>query len=91
MDVDGYRSRLVAGQTVHVPAVIMHSRSNGGEAAGRRIVIFAPAGMEHLFLEAGAPEQDTEPDAATTLAAAIQHGWEFISRCWTNGECRYCT
>jgi uncharacterized RmlC-like cupin family protein len=80
MDVDGHRSRLVAGQTVHVPAGVVHAGGNVGAKPGRRIVIFSPAGMEKFFLEAGAPTEDGEVDPASALASATRHGWEFITQ-----------
>jgi len=50
------------------------------ERAGRRVVIFSPAGMEHFFLEAGQPTADSEPDLAAVLASATRHGWQFLFR-----------
>lgn len=80
MEVDGHISRLLAGQTLHVPADTVHSGGNLGQRAGRRIVMFSPAGMEHFFLEAGAPTPDQSPDSRIALQSAIRHGWEFIQR-----------
>jgi quercetin dioxygenase-like cupin family protein len=75
MEVDGVRSVLRAGDTIHVPRGVLHSGGNVGPAAGRRVVLFSPAGMERFFLEAGAatPEQ---VDLAAVVAAAMRHGWE---------------
>jgi hypothetical protein len=44
------------------------------------MAIFSPAGTEESFLEAGAPTARTEPDLAAALAAAIRHGWAFVTR-----------
>jgi quercetin dioxygenase-like cupin family protein len=79
MEVDGARSQLSAGQTVHVPRGVIHSGANIGQQPGRRVVLFSPAGMERFFLEAGAPTPDSEIDLAAALASATRHGWEFIT------------
>jgi quercetin dioxygenase-like cupin family protein len=80
MEVDGRRSRVSPGQTIHVPAGVTHSSSNAGPQAGRRILLFSPAGMERFFLEAGARGPGGELDAADTLVFATRHGWEFTPR-----------
>ena len=72
--------RLSAGETLHVPRGVIHSTANVGDQAGRRILLFSPAGMERFFLEAGASTADIKPDPAAALAAAIRHGWEFIAQ-----------
>jgi mannose-6-phosphate isomerase-like protein (cupin superfamily) len=79
MEVEGVRSRLSAGQTVHVPRGAIHSGSNIGRRPGRRVVIFSPAGMERFFLEAGARTSGSDVDLAAALAAATNHGWEFVT------------
>ena len=76
--LDGTRSRLAAGQTVHVPADVVHSSANVGETPGRRIVMFSPGGMEAFFLELGTAASGVEVDPVEALAAATSHGWEFI-------------
>jgi quercetin dioxygenase-like cupin family protein len=78
--LDGVRSELSAGQTIHVPRGAVHSSANIGERAGRRLLLFSPAGMERFFAEAGAPTPDSEIDRAATFACATRHGWEFISQ-----------
>lgn len=70
--------RLVAGQTIHVPADMIHSTMNVGAGAGRRVLMFSPAGMEEFFLQAGGESPDAEVDRADVLAAALRHGWEFV-------------
>ncbi len=77
--IDGQSSRLVAGETVHVPADVVHSGGNIGAVAGRRVVIFSPAGMENSFLETGARAKDAEVDLRSVLASAARHGWEFVA------------
>ncbi|MCW3018819.1 MAG: Cupin domain protein [Solirubrobacterales bacterium] len=77
IDVDGESSRMSAGQTIHVPRGVVHSSANVGDDAGRRVVMFSPAGMERFFLEAGAPADDAEMDLGAALTAAVRHGWEF--------------
>src|SRR2546423_26094 len=44
MEVDGERSRLTAGQTLHVPPGVVHAGGNVGAGRGRRILLFSPAG-----------------------------------------------
>jgi quercetin dioxygenase-like cupin family protein len=79
MEVGGQRTRLNAGDTLHVPADTLHAGANVGEAMGRRVLIFSPAGMERFFLEAGAPAQSESVDAQAVLSAAQRHGWEFAA------------
>jgi hypothetical protein len=78
MELEGARTRLTAGETIHIPRGVAHSGGNVGETHGRRVVIFSPAGMERFFLEAGQPTADSEPDLAAVLASATRHGWEFL-------------
>jgi quercetin dioxygenase-like cupin family protein len=78
LELEGARTRLAAGETIHVPQGAVHSGGNVGDVVGRRIVIFSPAGMERFFLEAGQPRADSEPDRAAVLASATRHGWEFL-------------
>jgi quercetin dioxygenase-like cupin family protein len=70
-------TRLLAGQTAHVPADAIHATANVGSSTGRRIVIFSPAGMEEFFREAGAESVDSEVDLAAVLSSAARHGWRF--------------
>lgn len=79
MEVDGQRSRLAAGETIHVPRGAIHSGANVGQRPGRRVVVFSPAGMERFFLEAGASTADSEIDLGAALDCAIRHGWEFTT------------
>jgi quercetin dioxygenase-like cupin family protein len=78
MVLDGRRSRLSAGDTIHVPRGAIHSSANVGEHPGRRVVLFSPAGMERFFEHAGTTDADAEVDLRAVLASAIGHGWEFI-------------
>ena len=79
MEVEGARSLLSTGDTLHVPRGKVHSGGNIGSKPGRRLVIFSPAGMEQLFLEVGASEPGTGIDPAEALASAVRHGWEFVA------------
>jgi mannose-6-phosphate isomerase-like protein (cupin superfamily) len=79
MEIDGKRSRVTAGETVHIPRGVIHSGTNVGQDTGRRVLLFTPAGMERFFLEAGASTPDSVIDPAATVAAATRHGWEFIT------------
>jgi quercetin dioxygenase-like cupin family protein len=78
MEVDGEESRLGPGETIHVPADAVHASASLGDRAGRRVLIFSPAGMESFFLEAGATSADEQVDPAAALAAAQRYGWEFV-------------
>ncbi|HXE45962.1 MAG TPA: cupin domain-containing protein [Conexibacter sp.] len=77
--VDGMRSRLSAGESIHVPRGVVHSGANVGDTTGRRVVIFSPAGIERFFAETGAPAPGGEVDRAAALASAVRHGWEFVA------------
>jgi mannose-6-phosphate isomerase-like protein (cupin superfamily) len=79
MTVDGRQLRLTAGETLHVPADVVHAGGNVGPTRGRRVVIFTPAGMENFFLQIGA-SKDIQVDPTAALATAIRHGWRFISQ-----------
>jgi quercetin dioxygenase-like cupin family protein len=79
MTIDGRSERLSPGQTVHIPAGVVHSGANVGPSPGRRLLVFDPAGMEGFFLEAGAASPDAEIDGRTALIAATRHGWQFAS------------
>lgn len=78
MEVEGHRSRLTAGQTIHLPSGVVHSSRNVDGATGERVVIFSPGGIERFYLETGAPTPDTPVDLADALAAATRYGWKFI-------------
>jgi len=80
MEIDGQRSRLAAGQTIHVPRGVVHAGANVGTATGRRVVIFSPGGLERFFLETGARSADADVDLAAALESANRHGWEFVTR-----------
>ena len=78
-EVDGLRSRISAGRSIHIPRGVTHSSANIGRQTGCRVVLFSPAGMEGFFLEAGAATPDSEIDLAAVVASATRHGWEFMS------------
>jgi uncharacterized cupin superfamily protein len=65
--VDGERRTLRPGDLVHIPAGVVHS----GGGHGRRLLVFAPGGIEDFFLEAS-----TAPDLP---ALADRYGWRFVS------------
>jgi mannose-6-phosphate isomerase-like protein (cupin superfamily) len=77
--VDGERRELRAGDTAHVPKGVVHSGANIGSTTGRRVVVFAPAGIEGWFREVGAPAPDADVDLGALAAAAQRFGWEFVS------------
>jgi quercetin dioxygenase-like cupin family protein len=77
MTVAGATGRLGPGETLHVPAGVVHAGGNVGDGPGRRLLAFIPAGMEEFFREAGGSSPDAEVDRAAVLDAAIRHGWRF--------------
>jgi quercetin dioxygenase-like cupin family protein len=77
MTIDGASQRLVAGSTIHIPKGVFHSGANVGDAAGRRLVVFSPAGMERFIGQVGSQSPDEGLDQAAVLREAIRHGWEF--------------
>jgi len=79
MNLDGKPTELTAGESIHIPQGLTHSTRNVGPQAGRRIVLFSPAGMERFFLEAGQPAPGSEPDLDAVLASATRHGWQFAT------------
>ncbi len=78
MTVDGAGGRFGPGDSIHIPAGIVHAGSNVGDSPGRRVLLFSPAGMEGFFAEAGAASPDAEIDRRATLDSATRHGWEFV-------------
>jgi quercetin dioxygenase-like cupin family protein len=78
--VDGITERTGPGQTVHIPAGVVHSGGNVGGDPGRRLLIFSPSGMEEFFREAGtpSPEAEAEVDLGAALDSALRHGWRFV-------------
>jgi hypothetical protein len=71
--------RVVAGpgESVHVPRGVRHSGAAIGDEPGKRLLIFAPAGMERFFLDAGTASADEVRDPGHLLALAERHGWRF--------------
>jgi quercetin dioxygenase-like cupin family protein len=64
--VDGERRTLRAGDAVHIPAGVVHS----GGGHGRRLLVFAPGGVERFFTEAAS--------GGDLLALAERYGWRFV-------------
>lgn len=79
MHVAGERSLLRAGDTIHIPAGVVHSGGNVGRQTGRRLVLFHPAGVERFFCEVGAASPSAPVDVPAVLESAARHGWEFVS------------
>jgi quercetin dioxygenase-like cupin family protein len=79
MTVASESSHLGPGQTLHMPADVVHSGGNAGQTSGRRVLIFTPAGMENFFLEVGTSSSEVETDVSNAVASAIRHGWEFTT------------
>lgn len=76
--VGGVTERLVAGDTVHIPAGVVHAGANVGAEGGRRLIAFAPAGMEEFFREVGTGSPEAEVDRRAALDSALRHGWRFV-------------
>jgi quercetin dioxygenase-like cupin family protein len=72
IEIEGERSELTPGDTAHVPRGTLHSGGTLGDDPVCRVVIFAPAGMEHFF---SALATTTNP--AEMLRLAGDHGWTF--------------
>jgi hypothetical protein len=77
MNIDGQASVLGPGHTVHVPPGVIHSGGNVGARAGKRVVMFSPAGIEGFWLEIGKPQSGGTFDNREVLVAARRWGWDF--------------
>ncbi len=83
-DLDGELLRAEAGDFVHAPRGRRHSYRNVGEAAGRLLTFYAPAGLEGLFLDVGEPVTDPAerpqgpPNPSRLLERAPHYGLEFL-------------
>jgi quercetin dioxygenase-like cupin family protein len=75
--LEGATRRLGPGDTVHVPRGSLHGIRNVGEAAGKRVLVFHPAGLEAFFRAAGTPDPQESRPAAELLALCERHGWSF--------------
>jgi len=78
IEIEGVRTRLAPGHTIHVPRGAIHAGGNVGDAPGRRLVVFSPAGVERFFLEAGADGPHEEFDRRALAELAAQHGWDLL-------------
>ncbi|MBJ7328951.1 MAG: cupin domain-containing protein [Solirubrobacteraceae bacterium] len=65
------------GDVIHIPAGVTHSARTLGDEPGRRLITFAPAGIEAFFREVGEREPATEHDLVAVAASAARHGWQF--------------
>src|SRR4051795_9913721 len=61
--IEGERRELGPGDSAHVPAGTLHEGRKIGHVEGRRVIVFAPAGVEGWFRAVAA-----EPDRAGELA-----------------------
>ena len=78
MTVAETTEHLGPGQTLHIPAAVVHAGGNVGAGPGRRLLVFSPAGMEEFFREAGASSPAAEVDSGAALESALRHGWRFV-------------
>ncbi len=72
MHVGGELRELGPGDSVHVPAGVVHDGRVISDVPVSRVVVFSPAGME-LFFERLA----TVGEPAEALDLALRHGWRF--------------
>ncbi len=79
LEVDGVRHALGQGEVLHIAAGATHSSRLLGDAPGRRLLLFSPAGMERFFREAGRAAPDDPVDLAEVVRLAQAHGWRFAS------------
>ena len=83
-DLDGELIRAEAGDFVHAPRGRPHSYRNVGDAPGKLLTLFAPGGLEGLFLDVGEPVGDPgarphgPPDPSRLLERAPDYGLEFL-------------
>lgn len=69
---------LGPGESIHIACGQAHSSRNLGTDTGRRMLMFAPAGMEAMFREIGTASPGEEVDPQAVLAAAKRYGWRFF-------------
>ena len=86
----GRKSRVTAGDTVHIPANAPHQFHNAGDKPVRLLCICAPAGLEEFFALVGVPvarrttappnmdEKSEHEFRAKALALAAQYKTEFV-------------
>ena len=74
MTIGAVERELGPGDTVHIPAGVVHEGGTAGAEPVERVVVFAPAGMERLFEDLAATD---EPARMAELVR--DHGWEFPS------------
>lgn len=75
--VDGQTHSLGPGELVHVPKGVEHSGRCVGDEAGRRVLVFSPAGVENFFLEAGAQAPGEATDVSQVAELAQRYGYRF--------------
>lgn len=75
LEVEGDRHELGPGDTIHVPKGARHT--GGTLEAGRRVIVFAPAGLEHFFLTIGTAGKDDPVDVEGVIGAAARYGFDF--------------
>lgn len=73
LEVDGEARTLGPGDTAHIPRGTPHAMRNAGDAVGRRVLVFHPAGIERFFRAA-----DGERDLRRLGELARAHGWELL-------------
>jgi quercetin dioxygenase-like cupin family protein len=71
------RRVLEPDDVAHVPRGVDHSGAALGDGHGRRVLVFAPEGMERVFFETGSVDPATGFDAERIYMLAKQYGWRF--------------
>lgn len=77
MEVEGRKTRLEPGDSIHIPANVQHAGRSLGNGVGRRVIVFSPSGMERFFAEVGRATEAEEHDPGGALEAAKRFGWRF--------------
>lgn len=75
--LEGQTRALGPGDTVHVPRGSLHAIRNTGDATGKRVLVFHPAGIERFFRAAGTTDPAQPRPTAELLALCERHGWQF--------------
>jgi quercetin dioxygenase-like cupin family protein len=84
---DGQTVVATPGAVIHMPRRSPHAFHNAGPRVARKLVLVAPAGMEHFFAAVGTPVSDptvppgepTAEEIERVIRMAPQYGIEMLS------------